>query len=143
MSLMLTIMGSSRYSMSSGNFLFYFFMLLGPGIAVSSSEWVICWVGIELSFFGLIPLLVRDGKDVPILRRESALKYFCIQAAGRALLICGGIIKFTIPFYRDSLPPHLILLIGLRLKLGIFPFHFWVPRVVSGVEWYSAFLILT
>ena len=129
--------------MSTGNFLFYCLILIGPGVAISSSNWVICWVGIELSFLGLIPLLVRDGKGLPMLRRESTLKYFCIQAAGSGLLMFGGIIKFMMPLYMGSFGSNLIFLCGLRLKLGIFPFHFWVPGVVSGLGWYSMFLILT
>lgn len=90
-------------------------------------------MGVELSFLGLIPLLVSERNDSPILRRESTLKYFCIQAAGRGLLIVGGVINFIIPIYLGGLSSRLIFLCGLRLKLGIFPFHFWVPGVVSGV----------
>ena len=100
-------------------------------------------MGIELSFLGLIPLLVREGKGISTLRRESALKYFCIQAAGRGLLMCGGVIKFILPFIIRRSYSSVIFILGLAIKLGIFPFHFWVPSVISGLNWYSMFLVLT
>lgn len=85
---------------------------------------MVSWVGIELAFLGLIPFLVSDGKRLPRLRRESALKYFCIQAAGRGILMCGGVMKFIIPFLMGSFRSNIVFLVGLGLKLGIFPFHF-------------------
>nr|WIS40140.1 NADH dehydrogenase subunit 2 [Facelina auriculata] len=129
--------------MSTGNFLFYLLMVLGPTVAVSSSSWLISWVGIELAFLGLIPLLVSDGKSLPSLSSESALKYFCIQAAGSGILMCGGVMKFMVPFLMSNFSSNIIFLAGLGLKLGIFPFHFWVPSVVAGLGWYPMFLILT
>nr|YP_009349240.1 NADH dehydrogenase subunit 2 [Sakuraeolis japonica]APZ75723.1 NADH dehydrogenase subunit 2 [Sakuraeolis japonica] len=119
-------------------------MGLGPCVAVSSSNWLIAWVGIELSFLGLMPLLVSgEGKGVPTLSSESALKYFCVQAAGSGLLMCGGVMKFMMPSLMGDFITNIIFLSGLMLKLGIFPFHFWVPSVVAGLGWYSMFLVLT
>nr|YP_010874768.1 NADH dehydrogenase subunit 2 [Facelina bostoniensis]WGV42890.1 NADH dehydrogenase subunit 2 [Facelina bostoniensis] len=129
--------------MSTGNFLFYLLMILGPTVAVSSSSWVVSWVGIELAFLGLIPFLVSDGKSLPSLSSESTLKYFCIQAAGSGILMCGGVMKFMIPFLMGSFSSNIVFLVGLGLKLGIFPFHFWVPSVVAGLKWYPMLMILT
>nr|BDY26070.1 NADH dehydrogenase subunit 2 [Spurilla braziliana] len=126
--------------MSSGNFLFYLLMISGPLVAVSSPNWLVCWVGIELSFLGLIPILMSEMNSVNT-STESSLKYFCIQAAGSGVLMCGGILKFMLPLYSSI--GEGVFLLGLMLKLGIFPFHFWVPGVVSGLNWVSIFLVLT
>nr|YP_010032945.1 NADH dehydrogenase subunit 2 [Protaeolidiella atra]QOW38679.1 NADH dehydrogenase subunit 2 [Protaeolidiella atra] len=128
--------------MSTGNFLFLSLMGLGPMMAVSSSNWLMCWVGVELSFLGLVPILLSDGYSIKSLSGESSLKYFCIQAVGSGLLMCGGIMYFLIPSI-STLISSSIFLASIILKLGIFPFHFWVPSVVSGLNWNSMFLILT
>jgi len=82
--------------MSSGNFLFLAVLILGPLVRISASNWVICWVGLELRFLGAIPLLLSDSRFMS-LRKESVIKYFCIQALGRGLLILGGVLYYIDP----------------------------------------------
>jgi len=125
--------------MSSGNFLFTILLLLGPLVRVSSSNWVICWVGLELSFLGVIPLLLRDRSFLS-LRKESVIKYFCIQALGSGLLILGGVLFYIIPEVSEF--SDLLFVRSLFIKLGVFPIHFWVPRVTSGLNWFPLFLLL-
>lgn len=99
-----------------------------------------CWVGLEISFLGLIPLLLNDNRYIS-LRKESAIKYFCIQALGRGLLILGGVIYYiniSSFWFWD-----LLFIISLFIKLGVFPTHFWVPRVIAGLDWGPILLILT
>lgn len=126
--------------MSSANVLFLFVMLRGPIISLSSSNWFLVWAGIEISFLGLIPLLFLGGGYMS-LNKESALKYFCIQALGRALLFLSGLILYF--DFISSFMWGLTFLLRLRLKLGIFPGHFWVPSVVAGLEWVPCVLMLT
>lgn len=128
--------------MSSGNFLFLFLIILGPILRVSSSNWLVCWVGIEVTFLGLIPLLVSSERSFFSLRKESSIKYFCVQALGRGLLLFRGVLLYIFPA-RLSYISIMVFLIRLIIKLGVFPAHFWVPRVVSGLSVISIFLILT
>ena len=128
--------------MSSGNFLFLFLIILGPILRLSSSNWLICWVGIEVTFLGLIPLLVSSERSFFRLRKESSIKYFCIQALGRGILLFRGITLFILPVDLGVFP-SILFLVRLLIKLGVFPTHFWVPGVVSGLSIFSIFLVLT
>nr|WBV77009.1 NADH dehydrogenase subunit 2 [Phestilla sp. CUS-2023] len=128
--------------MSSGNFLFLFLMALGPILSISSSNWLICWVGIEVTFLGLIPLLVSSESSFFSLSKESSMKYFCIQALGSGLLLFSGIINFMLSS-EITLFSLIVFLVSLMIKLGVFPAHFWVPSVVSGLSIFSMFLVLT
>lgn len=125
--------------MSSGNFLFFSLLLLGPLVRVSSSNWVMCWVGLELSFLGVIPLLLADSGFLS-LRKESVIKYFCIQTAGRGLLILGGVLFYMVPEVSEA--SNFVFVCSLLIKLGVFPIHFWVPGVASGLNWFPLFLLL-
>nr|AOQ30893.1 NADH dehydrogenase subunit 2 [Pleurobranchaea sp. TY-2016] len=116
-------------------------MLLGPFLAVSSSNWLICWVGVEISFLGLIPILLSDF-SFSSLSKESSMKYFCIQAMGSGLLLCGGVLIFMFPFNFNFFL-EIIFFVSLMIKLGVFPAHFWVPSVVSGLGWLPMFILLT
>lgn len=86
-------------------------------------------------------MLVRETRFLS-LRKESAIKYFCVQAIGRGLLLCGGVLLYILPLELGILP-ECIFAFSLVVKLGVFPIHFWVPRVVSGLGWLPMFLMLT
>nr|YP_002791184.1 NADH dehydrogenase subunit 2 [Ascobulla fragilis]ACE62813.1 NADH dehydrogenase subunit 2 [Ascobulla fragilis] len=125
---------------SSANVLFVLLMILGPLVSVSSSNWIVCWAGMELSFLGLIPLFFVGNKFISF-NKESALKYFCIQAVGSALLLIAGLGFFDM--YNGGFMTGGLLILSLCIKLGVFPGHFWVPPVVSGLETMSCFLVLS
>ena len=125
--------------MSSANLLFLRLLGVGPIVRVSSRNWIICWAGVELRFLGLIPLLFLSNKYAS-LTKESAIKYFCIQALGRALLFYSGLIVFSDIGRRFT---NLVFVLSTFIKLGIFPIHFWVPSVSSGLDWMPLFFILT
>lgn len=96
-----------------------------------------CWGGMELGFFALIPLLLIRNLS---LSKEVVLKYFSIQAFSRVLLFFSGIIIFS--FIIENIAISAMFLLRIRLKLGFFPGHFWVPRVVAGLDWFSCCLIM-
>lgn len=126
--------------MSSANVLFLFVIGCGPIIRLSSSNWFLVWAGIEVRFLGLIPLLFLGGKYIS-LNKEAGLKYFCIQALGRALLFLSGLVVYFNVV--DRFLFSILFLFSLRVKLGLFPGHFWVPSIISGLEWIPCLLILT
>ena len=65
------------------------------------------------------------------LTKESGMKYFCIQALGRAVLFYSGLIVFS-EWGREL--TNILLVLSVFIKLGVFPMHFWVPRVVAGLD---------
>nr|YP_002726388.1 NADH dehydrogenase subunit 2 [Siphonaria pectinata]ACE62833.1 NADH dehydrogenase subunit 2 [Siphonaria pectinata] len=126
--------------MASANVLFICLLFLGPLVSISASNWVICWVGIELSFLGLIPLLFLSNSYMS-LNKESSLKYFCVQALGSAFLFISGMVMYM--GLSDSKIFESMFLLSLCIKLGVFPGHFWVPSVLAGLEWVPSYLLLS
>nr|YP_004935011.1 NADH dehydrogenase subunit 2 [Salinator rhamphidia]AEQ93898.1 NADH dehydrogenase subunit 2 [Salinator rhamphidia] len=121
----------------ASNVLFLLLMIIGPIITLSSSNWVVSWAGMELGFVGLIPLLFLGVGSV---NKEVGMKYFCIQALASALLFVSGMMIFSL--FQKGVFWVLGMIFSLCLKLGLFPGHFWVPSVVSGLDWFSCVLIL-
>nr|AJJ48440.1 NADH dehydrogenase subunit 2 [Ampullaceana balthica] len=114
-----------------------YFLIFGPILSVSSSNWVLCWSGKELGFFSLMPLLLMNNISTS---KEVVLKYFSIQAFSSVLLFFSGMMIFGFLF-KDVIS-ILLFMLSMSLKLGFFPGHFWVPSVVSGLDWFSCCLIL-
>nr|BAV24998.1 NADH dehydrogenase subunit 2 [Isorropodon fossajaponicum] len=93
------------------------------------------WVGMELSFFGAVGVL--SGSSVEEV--EGVQKYFIIQVFSSIFLLVSFL--FIINFHNGGLLVELILMVGLMMKLGLFPFYFWIPSVMGVVSWMGCFVI--
>nr|YP_010385002.1 NADH dehydrogenase subunit 2 [Plagusia squamosa]UPL65012.1 NADH dehydrogenase subunit 2 [Plagusia squamosa] len=115
--------------------IFFFSLLLGSIITISSTSWFTAWVGLELNMMSFIPLIAIKMNSYS---SEAALKYFLIQALGSSLLIMSSFL--SISFLTIS---FILILLTLLLKLAGAPFHFWFPQVMEGLTWPQAFLLST
>nr|WNO18553.1 NADH dehydrogenase subunit 2 [Pectinodonta sp.] len=133
---------------------FVFLMIFGTVISICSFHWLFIWVGFEINLMGFIPLLMYSGLNF---RAECGVKYFLVQALGSVMFVVGSVLVFSSMSSWD-LSPFLekinnsgvlgnfgiyFFCFSLLLKLGCFPFYFWVPSVVMGGSWFSCFLLLT
>lgn len=86
------------------------------------------WLRLEISLLGFIPLFNFRR----LLETEGLIKYFIVQAIGSRVFLVGVV--------RAS---RIIILAGFLLKLGIFPFFFWVPLVIASITWLGCFVVST
>ena len=126
-------------------FLFLFVAVFGTLFSISSSHWLGVWAGLEVNLIGFLPILLYQKRAS---ERESAVKYFIIQALGSGLLMFGSLFRSSISFtWEPSLPLSLvgafIIFSGLFVKIGLFPFHFWLPSVIAGLPWFSCLVLAT
>nr|YP_010988173.1 NADH dehydrogenase subunit 2 [Eunaticina papilla]WOP07015.1 NADH dehydrogenase subunit 2 [Eunaticina papilla] len=128
-------------------FLFLFTMIFGTLFSISSSHWLGVWAGLEINLIGFLPILVYQKS---MSESESAVKYFIIQALGSSLLIFGSLSSFNISFMWESASQtevsimfFLIIVSGLITKMGMFPFHYWLPSVMAGLPWVSCMFLAT
>nr|AXA45211.1 NADH dehydrogenase subunit 2 [Clionella kraussii] len=128
---------------------YMFLTVMGTGtlLSISSIHWLSIWVGLEINLIGFLPLLVYQKSTS---ESESAVKYFIMQALGSSFLMFGSLVafgsSFTWDFYSDFYFKNLglmVLVIGLCVKLGLFPFHYWLPGVMAGLPWFSCLLLTT
>lgn len=93
------------------------------------------WVGIELRFLSV--LCFARGSRVD--ETESIIKYYVVQVLGSCICAIGFL--FSVNFLEAVLGQFLIL-VGILVKLGVFPFHFWVAPVVGKLSWAGCARIL-
>ena len=97
------------------------------------------WIGLEINMISFIPLIISSQT---MLETERALKYFLVQAFGSGLLLFG-VFLYRLSVYLDFFFAGCIYLVVFRLiaKVGIFPFHYWLPHVMGGSRWSTCFII--
>nr|ATZ69863.1 NADH dehydrogenase subunit 2 [Conus galeao]ATZ70045.1 NADH dehydrogenase subunit 2 [Conus galeao]ATZ70058.1 NADH dehydrogenase subunit 2 [Conus galeao] len=127
--------------------MFLFVMGFGTMLSLSSVHWLGIWAGLEMNLIGFLPMLIYQKK---ISESESAVKYFIVQALGSGFLIFGSLLGFSTSFSWDVMSGGMMgilglcaLVSGLSVKLGMFPFHYWVPSVMAGLSWVSCMLLAT
>nr|YP_011014785.1 NADH dehydrogenase subunit 2 [Membranipora villosa]WQB41558.1 NADH dehydrogenase subunit 2 [Membranipora villosa] len=97
-------------------------------LVFSSSNWFTVWLSLEMSLLGFIPLFNFSS----LLETEGLIKYFMVQAMGSSVFLVGVVSASSI-----------IILAGFLLKLGMFPFFFWVPLVMASMTWLGCFVVST
>lgn len=114
-------------------------------LVLISSNWLTIWVGFEINILAIIPILIKKFNPRAT---EAATKYFLIQATASILLIAAITINFihsgewTVTKICNTIPSTIIT-IAIAIKLGISPFHFWMPEVTQGIPLSSGMLLLT
>nr|WDD39346.1 NADH dehydrogenase subunit 2 [Oreolalax omeimontis] len=109
-------------------------LTLGTFMTMSSYHWLLAWMGLEINTLAVIPLLAHNYHPRAV---EAATKYFLLQAAAAALILFSSINnawlsgEWDITSLTDPFSISLMT-IALSIKLGLAPFHFWLPEVLQG-----------
>nr|AIM45250.1 NADH dehydrogenase subunit 2 [Pteruthius melanotis] len=120
-------------------------LLLGTSITVSSSHWIMAWVGLEINTLSVLPLISKSHHPRAI---EAATKYFLVQAAASTLVLFSSMTNAWYTGQWDVTQlvhptSCLILTAALSMKLGLVPFHFWFPEVLQGSSLMTGLLLST
>nr|CAQ68470.1 NADH dehydrogenase subunit 2 [Tremarctos ornatus] len=118
---------------------------LGTMIVLFSSHWFMIWIGFEMNMLAIIPILMKKFNPRAV---EASTKYFLTQATASMLLMLGIIINLLYSGHwtiSTTLNPiaSTVITIALAMKLGLSPFHFWVPEVTQGIPLSSGVILLT
>nr|ACY36748.1 NADH dehydrogenase subunit 2 [Crocidura palawanensis]ACY36753.1 NADH dehydrogenase subunit 2 [Crocidura palawanensis] len=120
-------------------------IMLGTFIVMTSSHWFLTWLGFEMNMMAIVPILMKKYSPRSM---EAATKYFLTQATASMILMLAIIInlmysgQWTIKNMENYTASTLIT-VALVMKLGLAPFHFWVPEVTQGVSLNSGLILLT
>lgn len=122
-------------------YLFLTSLIFRTLVSISSSNWLFVWGGLEINLLCFIPIVVCTINHGEL---ERALKYFLVQALGSSLILLGRFIyiSWIIRLISSNFGTCLILT-RIIIKLGIFPFHYWLPHVMGGLSWISCILLST
>src|SRR5687767_8552673 len=126
------------------------FCLLGMMVMISAASFLTLFLGLELMSLCLYALVALNRDSA--LSTEAAMKYFVLGALSSGLLLYGMSMIYgatgTLNIYevaghagrlaasasdRTFLVFGLVFLVaGLAFKIGVVPFHMWIPDVYHG-----------
>nr|YP_161274.1 NADH dehydrogenase subunit 2 [Potorous tridactylus]CAG26434.1 NADH dehydrogenase subunit 2 [Potorous tridactylus] len=120
-------------------------LLLGTSLTLFSNHWLLAWMGLEINTLAIIPMMTYPNHPRST---EAAIKYFLTQATA-SMMIMFSIIhnawttnEWTI-FQISNQTASILMTLALAMKLGLAPFHFWVPEVTQGIPLSSGMILLT
>nr|YP_009826327.1 NADH dehydrogenase subunit 2 [Furipterus horrens]QCI56383.1 NADH dehydrogenase subunit 2 [Furipterus horrens] len=120
-------------------------IILGTIIVMMSSHWLMIWLGFEMNMLAIIPILMKTHNPRST---EASAKYFFTQTTASALLLLAVIINLMYSGQWTTTKPlnnlaSSIMTLALAMKLGLSPFHYWVPEVTQGIPLSSGLILLT
>nr|AGC96575.1 NADH dehydrogenase subunit II [Miniopterus schreibersii pallidus]AGC96576.1 NADH dehydrogenase subunit II [Miniopterus schreibersii pallidus] len=118
---------------------------IGTMMVMTSSHWLMTWIGFEMNMLAIIPILMKHHNPRST---EAATKYFLTQASASMLLMLAVIINLLHSGQWTAMSLHnplssMIITLAMAMKLGLSPFHFWVPEVTQGIPLSSGLILLT
>nr|QNO34180.1 NADH dehydrogenase subunit 2 [Halocynthia hilgendorfi ssp. n. KRK-2020] len=123
----------------------YLVICMGLGFFLFFGNSLVMWLSLELlSMYVLLVLIGLSLWDVNVV---GVVVYFLVQAVGGILLALGILYDFCYygnmygvlcPVSNVSL---LFVVLGLLVKLGLYPFYFWVVRVYGLLEGMQCYYI--
>ena len=123
------------------------FATLGMMVMVSAGHFLTIFIGIELLSLSLYAMVAMNRDSIPA--TEASMKYFVLGALASGLLLYGMSMVYgaTGTLEIASLSAMLLggngngiilafglvfLVAGIAFKLGVVPFHMWIPDVYHG-----------
>ncbi len=128
-------------------FVLALFAMLGMMIMISAANFLILYLGLELLSLSLYALVAMQRDSASAV--EAAMKYFILGALASGMLLYGLSLLYGATGSLDigtvaaaihqGVGDHIVLAMGLvfvvaglGFKLGLVPFHMWVPDVYQG-----------
>ena len=152
LALLISLIYSKQYLKDRGLFrpdfiILCLFALLGQMVLISGANLLSLYLGLELmalSTYALVAMRHNSAKSA-----EAAMKYFILGALASGFLLYGMSMLYGVTGSLDLLEifqavadpriNHLVLafgvvfiVAGLAFKMGVVPFHMWVPDVYQG-----------
>nr|UKG23828.1 NADH dehydrogenase subunit 2 [Asteroschema tubiferum] len=125
--------------------LIYFFLLLVSSVGTfMSTNWLLIWLWVELNSLCLIPILSGNSSLRCV---ESTIKYYVFQALGSVTLLLGILFRSFFGGELNVLGDYdsascFLMVLGLCIKAGVFPLHFWFVDVISGLKFYEGSFVV-
>nr|QBZ38082.1 NADH dehydrogenase subunit 2 [Bambusiphaga maculata] len=118
--------------LNSSNMMCLMFMILSTAMSLMANNWLFMWILMEVNLFMFIPLMSKNKIN------DQSIKYFIIQSFSSHLLIFS--ILMTSIFMTPS-KSSMLVLASLLIKIGMAPFHTWMPEIMTKLMWNECFLL--
>ena len=107
-------------------------LILGTAGVACSERWPVIWMILEINLISFLALATQRWT-----RKKWGILYFVVQSVGSLIIIGGGIRVDRRGFICK------IITVGLLLKAGLAPLHYWAPMLISVLSKHITICFLT
>nr|QLX47596.1 NADH dehydrogenase subunit 2 [Eutomostethus vegetus] len=123
------------------NMLLIMMMLFSTLFTINSSSWFNAWMGMEMNLMAFIPLMKINNKVNKT--SNPMMIYFIIQSIASSILMMM-IILMKMKMSSLLMNPIMNMIqFSILMKLGAFPFHWWLPKMIFYLNWINCLIMLT
>nr|UPL65377.1 NADH dehydrogenase subunit 2 [Crompus oculatus] len=128
--------------MNFSKMMFLIIMIFSSLFTISSSNWIGMWMGLEINLMAFIPVMasMKNKKS-----SQALIIYFFTQSIGSIMMLFSILMYSMINISPLMLMDYMKLFMttGLIIKLGMAPFHNWLPEAMSNLNWEKNLLLMT
>nr|UAT98513.1 NADH dehydrogenase subunit 2 [Dichoptera sp. WW-2021a] len=110
-------------------------ILLSTTITLSSNNMMMAWMSMEMNLIVFLPMMKKSNK-----MNEQSMKYLIIQSISSTMIMTAMIMN-SISEY--PLSESILIMSGLLTKMGIMPFHLWLPPMMQMSSWNICMMMST
>lgn len=128
--------------------LFYkFWLVLGIVVVMSIKNWFLVWSSLELVTALLVAIIGYKSTLRPR-SVEGMTKYFIVQRIAGIFLLVGIVSRYYLVgtlelFSSYNSLSYGFILVGLLMKVGLFPNPFWFVDTIRGLKLFAGFYLIT
>nr|UPL65920.1 NADH dehydrogenase subunit 2 [Helopeltis sp.] len=120
----------------SSKYMFLMIMFMSTIYVMSSNNMFSMWMGMEMNMMAFMPLMFMKKNSYT---SQSMLTYFLIQSMASMLFLM--IILMYNKMYMYYM--YMLMMLSMLMKLGMPPFHMWMPNVMMNLSWNMCFILMT
>nr|YP_010222537.1 NADH dehydrogenase subunit 2 [Dalpada cinctipes]UCC45961.1 NADH dehydrogenase subunit 2 [Dalpada cinctipes] len=125
--------------MKKSTWLFSMILIMSTMITLSSNNWMSMWIGLEMNMMAFMPLIINKVNKSST---EAGMIYFLVQAMSSALFMMMILIKsINVNMSKEFI--NTIITLSMLIKLGAAPFHSWMPKIMSNMNWNKVIILMT
>nr|UAT98578.1 NADH dehydrogenase subunit 2 [Penthicodes variegata] len=115
--------------------MFMTIIILSLMMAMSSNNVLFTWMAMEVNLISFIPLMKKSNK-----MNEQSMKYLITQSIASSVMVMALIINSII---NNPVNDSVMMMTGILMKMGMMPFHLWLPGVMQMLTWTMCMMMVT
>nr|YP_010373837.1 NADH dehydrogenase subunit 2 [Cletomorpha raja]UPI55377.1 NADH dehydrogenase subunit 2 [Cletomorpha raja] len=128
--------------LNSNKTLFLTILITSSLITLSANNWLGMWMGLEMNLMSFIPLISKTKNKKS---SQAMMIYFLTQSIGSILFLFSILMNSLMFIYPKLINEFtsMLIMISIMIKVGAAPFHFWLPEMMSNLNWMECMLLMT
>nr|WOW99139.1 NADH dehydrogenase subunit 2 [Tropiduchidae sp. 1 WQW-2023a] len=121
--------------MNSTKIMFMMILISSTLMMLSSTKMMFSWMMMELNFISFIPMMAKSNKMM-----DQTMKYLIIQSMASSIMVMSMILS---SMTETKLKSSMMMMTSLMMKMGMIPFHLWMPMVMNSMNWNMCTMMAT